>query len=158
MSPITAAAAVIRARPTDRRVPFQDGFLAGDLLDLAGLRLAGSRCRECGIALWGVRRRCENCASQQVETEVFAAEGVVHTFTVQRYAPPRPHALGADTWVPRPVAWVDLDGGPRVLAPLACPADAVAIGLRVRLRCTVGWVDEQEREVVDYRFAPVEPA
>lgn len=153
-----AAGAVIRAGATDTRIPFKDGFLSGHLADPAGLRLAGSRCAECGIALWGVRRRCENCSSQQVATEAFERTGTVHTYTVQRYAPPKPHAL-PEPWVARPVAWVDLDGkGPRVLAPVACAADAMRIGMRVRLACQVGHVDEQGREVVTYRFVPEEQA
>ncbi len=145
----------IHAGPSDTRVPFKDGFLAGDLADLPGLCLAGSRCAECGIALWGVRRRCENCSSPQLAEEVFAPEGTVHTYTVQRYAPPKPHALSGE-WTPRPVAWVDLAGrGPRVLAPVACAPEAMRIGLPVRLSCTVGHVDAQGREVVTYRFVPV---
>jgi len=150
----SAGGRVLRAAATDTRVPFKDGFLFGDLIDLPGLRLAGSRCAECGIALWGVRRRCENCSSQRVSEEAFTATGTVHTYTIQRYAPPRPHCL-PEPWVPRPVAWVDLDGqGPRVLAPIACPADAIRIGMRVRLQCQVGFVDEQNREVVTYQFVP----
>ena len=145
---------VLRAAATDTRVPFKDGFLFGDLIHLPGLRLAGSRCAECGIALWGVRRRCENCSSVQVSEEAFAPTGTVHTYTIQRYAPPKPHCL-PEPWVPRPVAWVDLDGrGPRVLAPVDCPSDAIRIGLKVRLQCDVGFVDEQQREVVVYKFVP----
>lgn len=147
---------VLRAGAGDTRVPFQDGFLAGDLASVSTLRLAGSRCAECGVTLWGVRRRCENCSSERVATEVFAPRGSVYTYTVQRYAPPRPHALPLP-WTPRPVAWVDLDGnGPRVLAPIACAPEAMAIGMRVRLACDVGFVDDQGREVVTYAFVAAE--
>lgn len=149
-----AAGRVVRAGATDTRIPFKDGFLSGDLADPAGLRLAGSRCAECGIALWGVRRRCENCSSQRVTEEAFRRLGTVHTYTVQRYAPPKPHSL-PEPWVPRPVAWVDLDNrGPRVLAPVDCAPEAMAVGMRVRLVCGVGHVDEQGREVVSYQFVP----
>lgn len=145
---------VIHATASDTRVPFQDGFLAGDPARLGELRLAGSRCAACGIALWGVRRRCENCSSPQVSVAAFAPGGSVHTFTVQRYAPPQPHAL-PEPWVARPLAWVDLDDqGPRVLAPVLCAPQAMAIGMRVRLRCGIGHTDEQGREVITYGFAP----
>jgi hypothetical protein len=147
---------VVRCRPTDVRVAFKDGFLFGDLADLAGLRLAGSRCGECGIALWGVRRRCENCSSEKVAEEAFERLGSVHTYTIQRFAPPKPHAL-SEPWEPRPVAWVDLDGrGPRVLAPVRCAPEAMAIGMRVRLTCGVGFVDAQGREVITYEFVSEE--
>ena len=145
---------VVRTLATDTRIPFSDGFLFGDLIHPQGLRLAGSRCAECGIALWGVRRRCENCSSVQVIEEVFSPVGTVFTFTVQRYAPPKPHAL-QEPWKPRPVAWIDLVGnGPRVLAPIDCTADDVRIGMRVRLHCEVGYVDDKGREVVVYKFVP----
>lgn len=150
------AGAVLRAAVSDTRIPFKDGFLFGDLRHPPGLRLVGSRCADCGIALWGVRRRCENCSSRQVADEVFQPLGTVHTFTIQRYAPPRPHAL-REPWVPRPVAWIDLDGnGPRVLAAVDCAPDAIAIGMRVRLACDLGWVDEQGRDVVAYGFVPAD--
>jgi uncharacterized protein len=150
------AGRLLRAAPADTRIPFQDDFLFGDLAHPGGLRLAGSRCPDCGIALWGVRRRCENCASDRVAAAVFEPAGSVFTFTVQRYAPPQPHAL-PQPWVPRPVAWVDLEGdGPRVLAPVACAPSAMAIGMRVRLACQVGFVDAQGREVVTYGFVPAE--
>lgn len=145
---------VIHAAPTDNRVPFKDGFLLGDLARPADLRLAGSRCAECGVALLGVRRRCENCSSVKVEVESFATTGTVYTYTVQRHAPPKPHCL-PEPWVPRPIAWVDLDdNGPRILAPVDCPADAVCIGMKVKLVCGVAFTDEQERAVVAYKFIP----
>lgn len=150
----TVLGSVLRAAATDTRIPFKDGFLFGDLIHPPGLRLVGSRCAECGVSLWGVRRRCENCSSVQVNEEAFASLGTVHTFTVQRYAPPKPHAL-PEPWKPRPVAWIDLDeNGPRVLAPIDCPADTVRIGMRVRLQCEVGYTDEQGREVLVYKFVP----
>ena len=134
------------------RVPFRAGFLAGDLASLQSLRLAGSRCGDCGIALLGERRRCENCSSKNVVHEVFAAEGTVHTYTIQRHPPPQPNALPSP-WSPRPLAWIDLaDGGPRVLGPIACAPDEVRIGSRVRLVCEVGWTDAEGREVIAYKF------
>lgn len=145
---------VVRATAADMRIPFRDGMLSGDLIHPASLRLAGSRCAECGLALWGVRRRCENCSSVQVSEAEFEPTGTVYTFTVQRYAPPKPHAL-LGPWKPRPVAWIDLDArGPRVLAPVDCSPDLMSIGMRVRLQCHVGYVDEQQREVVVYQFVP----
>lgn len=151
---VSVSDGVIRAAAADARIPFRDGMLFGNLAHPAGLRLAGSRCAECGIALWGVRRRCENCSSTQVSEVAFEPTGTVYTFTVQRYAPPKPHAL-SEPWKARPVAWIDLDArGPRVLAPVACNPDHMAIGMRVRLQCDVGYVDEQQREVVVYTFVP----
>jgi uncharacterized OB-fold protein len=155
---VAAAPRVLRAAATDTRIAFEDAMLSGDLLDLPSLRLAGSRCTECGIALWGVRRRCENCSSLQLREEAFSPTGTVYTYTIQRYAPPKPHTL-PEPWQPRAVAWVDLDdGGPRVMAPLGCAAETVRIGMKVRLHCAIGFIDAQGREVVSYQFVAQDPS
>lgn len=132
------------------RAPFKRGFLTEPLDDLASIRFAGSRCRACGVALLGVRRRCENCASRDVEPTAFRGTGVIYSVTVQRYPPPPPFAAPT-TWVPRALAWIDLDGdGPRIMAPVAGPADEASIGRRVRFEFLTGWSDDAGRDVVSY--------
>lgn len=134
------------------RVPFRAGFLAGDLDDLAAVRLSGSRCRRCGIALFGERRRCENCAATDVRAEVFRERGTIYSYTVQRFPPPKPNAV-PEPWSPRALAWIDLDGdGPRVMGVIAGDPDNVKIGAGVALRAQVGWVNAEGQEVVDYAF------
>jgi uncharacterized OB-fold protein len=127
-------------------------MLAGSLYDLASVRFAGIRCRACGVALLGERKRCENCASRNVETTRFATTGAVYSVTVQRYPPPAPFV--ADTpWVPRALAWIDLDAtGPRLMGIVSGPAERVRIGSRVRVEFLVGWSDEKDREVVSFVF------
>lgn len=146
----TGEAAGAAASP---RVPLKAGFLTDDLGDLGAVRFVGVRCDECGIALLGRRRRCENCSSRAVREETFASGGVVHTWTVQRYPPPPPH-VGPTPWVPRAVAWIDLDHGPRIMGPLAAPVDEVRIGMRVSADFLVGWRDDQGRDVVSFLFRP----
>ena len=80
--------------------------------------------------------------------------GSIYSYTVQRYPPPLPNECPMP-WRPRPISWVDLDNeGPRVLAPVECDPDSLAIQMRVRLVCEVQWKDEQGREVVAYKFVP----
>jgi uncharacterized OB-fold protein len=132
------------------RVPFKRGFLTEPLDDLASVRFAGSRCRACGVALLGVRRRCENCASRDVDPVEFESSGVIYSVTVQRYPPPLPFAAPTP-WVPRAVAWIDLDRhGPRIMAPVAGAADEPRIGSRVRFAFAVGWSDDAGRDVISY--------
>lgn len=134
------------------RVPFRAGFLAGDFDDLGTVRLAGSRCGRCGIALLGRRRRCENCASSDVRDATFSHRGTIYSYTVQRYPPPQPHAVPAP-WFPRALAWIDLSGsGPRVMGVIAGDPDRVRIGADVEFGAKVGWLDREGREVVDYQF------
>jgi len=147
-APVSAAGAA-----SGQRVPLKAGFLTDDLADLSAVRFVGVRCEECGITLLGRRRRCENCSSRQVREETFASGGVVYTFTVQRYPPPPPH-VGPTPWVPRAVAWIDLDHGPRIMGPIAAPIDDVRIGMRVTAEFLVGWRDEKGRDVVSFLFRP----
>lgn len=136
------------------RLPFKEGFLTEDLADLDAIRLIGSRCGDCCIALLGRRHRCENCTSKNLRDEIFSPEGTVYSFTVQRYPPPEPHAL-ASPWTARGLAWIDLnDNGPRIIGPVGCDPDQLAIGLAVRLACRVGWT-EGAHETVVYEFVPV---
>jgi uncharacterized OB-fold protein len=138
------------------RIAFMRGLLTDDLSDLTAVRLRGSRCRTCGIALWGWRRRCENCGSAELGDEVYSSRGTVWSWTVQRYPPPAPfHAT--TPWTPRPIAWIDLDEhGPRVLGPVRYDPDLMRVGLRVLLRCAVEWRDEG-RDVVSYAFVNEAP-
>ena len=142
------------AAPPVERVPFAPGFLTDDLSDLEQVRLIGSRCGDCGIALLGRRRRCENCTSPNLHDEVFAAEGTVYTFTVQRHRPPG-LATAADPWEARPVAWIDLADGPRIIGIVEAAPEQMEIGMRVRLAAAPAWQDADGREAVGYAFSPV---
>jgi uncharacterized OB-fold protein len=134
-------------------LPFKAGFIAGDLADLDALRLLGSRCRTCGVVLLGKRHRCENCSSPQLDDETFTAHGTVHTYTIQRFPPPQPNSCVLP-WVPRPVAWIDLADGPRIIGVIRCSPDVVSIGLTVRLHFEIGWITADGSEVVTYGFVP----
>jgi len=138
------------------RVPFKVGALAGDLSDLNTVRFQGVRCRECGIALLSERRRCENCSSSDLELVAFRSHGTIFSFTVQRYAPPEPNALDTP-WVPRALAWVDIDQGPRILSPIAGKLDAVAIGETVHFAFNIGWLDAQGSEVIAFEARLTRP-
>jgi uncharacterized OB-fold protein len=89
-------------------------------------RVAGRACRSCGAVAAFAWPRCPECGSE-VEPAEFGPDGTVWSSTVVRIPVPGrtpPYAL----------AYVDLDGGPRVLAHVTGPTDApVPIGRRVRL-------------------------
>jgi uncharacterized OB-fold protein len=136
------------------RVPFARDFLTDDLQDLDAIRLVGSRCNDCGIALLRRRHRCENCASVKVVHRVFAPTGSIYSFTIQRYPPPLPF-VAQSPWIPRPVAWVDIDDdGPRIISVVEAAPEDMAIGMPVRLVCTVNAHSDNGQQVVTYAFAP----
>ncbi|WP_284741398.1 Zn-ribbon domain-containing OB-fold protein [Amycolatopsis sp. RTGN1] len=69
------------------------------------------------------------------------AEGVLWTWTVQRFAPKSPpYVPPADGFRPFALGYVELDGGPRVAAVLDVPGTvhSVHIGMRLRVEETTG--------------------
>jgi uncharacterized OB-fold protein len=87
-------------------------------------RVAGVRCERCGHVVAGERPRCPRCAGT-VATAEFGPGGVVWASTVVRVAVP-----GREP--PYGLAYVDLEGGPRILAHT--PGDAaLPVGSPVRL-------------------------
>jgi uncharacterized protein len=141
-----------------RRQPFAPGFVEGDLADLLSARLIGSRCRDCGVVLFGRRLRCENCSSKNLDSEIFSSTGTIYSFTIQRYPPPPPFRAPVP-WLPRPIGWVDLDrSGPRILSPIACVPEVLKIEARVELFFEVGWAEDSGDEFVAFGFRPCNPA
>ena len=141
-----------------RRLPFAPGFVEGDLTNLRSVKLVGSRCRDCGVVLLGRRRRCENCSSKDLDAEIFSSTGIIYTFTIQRYPPPPPFRAPSP-WLPRPIAWVDLDeSGPRILGPIVCVPEVLKMGARVELFFEVGWAEASGDEYIVFGFRPCSPA
>ena len=127
-------------------------FLVADEANGEQIRLVGSRCRDCGVALVRRRRRCENCASKNLVDEVFARDGSVYSYTVQRFRPPG-DPIGPDPWEPRPLAWIDIaENGPRVLAIVEAELEQLRIGMPVELVAMPDWRDEDGNPAVGYAF------
>lgn len=91
---------------------------------LSGRGVEGSRCTSCGYAAAPPCPRCPACGGPS-ETSFFPASGTVWASTLL-------HIGVGDRTPPFAFAYVDLDGGPRVLAPLDAPA-VLDPGTRVAL-------------------------
>jgi uncharacterized OB-fold protein len=87
-----------------------------------GDTLLGARCLACGHALAVRVRRCTRCGGE-LSPARFGPEGVVWSTTTL-------HVAGPGRVAPYTLAYVDLDGGPRVLAHVD---ERVVVGARVRL-------------------------
>lgn len=137
------------------RKPFAEGFMSDVSSRLEEVRLIGSKCNSCGLVLFGRREECENCSSQDLQNVTFSKRGKVHTYTIQRAAPPQPYRVGPapENWIPRPVAWVDMPEGARILALLDCSPEEVKLGLDLELVVEKGW-EEEESDIIIYRFRP----
>lgn len=138
---------------------FAAGFLTECSQPPAEIRLRGITCQECSVTLFGVRSRCENCGSVDVTEETFGRCGELYSYTVQRHPPTPPFKMGPtddEEFEPRPVGYVDIEDGPRILSVLdADPADC-EIGMPLELAVVPGWTDDEGNEVYCYTFRPAE--
>jgi uncharacterized OB-fold protein len=140
--------------PARPRVPVREGLLVGSLDDLAGLRLAGSRCSTCGETSFGVKDICPNCGQLTVESMALGAQGVLWSFTVVRHRPPGDYR-GPDPFTPFGLGLVELPDGVRVLSPIECRLEELRIGMELRFRPYLR--QDQEKDTVVFAFEPVAP-
>lgn len=94
-------------------------------------RLEFLRCQDCGTFVHPPRPVCRHCLSEKVMPEAVPGTGIIDTFTVnhQEWRP------GLE--VPYIIARVAIDAAPGVFLTtniVGCPADAVDIGDRVRVK------------------------
>jgi uncharacterized OB-fold protein len=87
-----------------------------------GTALLGSLCRDCGTMAFPARPVCYRCGGTQVGPAPVGARGRVYAGTTVHVSSIRA--------TPYHLAYVDLDGGPRVLGRITAPA---AIGEVVRV-------------------------
>ncbi len=111
-----------------------------------GWRLIGSRCTDCGELRFPSARACPACfaPAERLARHALPQTGHVYTFSrVLRGSPP----FGG-SYV---LAWVQLDGGPRVFCQLDCEFEAEVFGSPCEL--VVGALWETEDAVgVGYKF------
>ncbi|WP_420637970.1 Zn-ribbon domain-containing OB-fold protein [Candidatus Poriferisocius sp.] len=91
--------------------------------------LVGSRCHRCGHPMATSPPRCPVCGHEVMAPADFGPAATVFSSTVLRIpVPGRPP--------PFTLAYVDVDDGPRILAHVHGPDEALVPGCRVRL---AGW-------------------
>jgi uncharacterized OB-fold protein len=132
--------------------PFRPGltpFRPG-LLSLEPFELIGGQCVRCRSFAFPLRSVCPSCRSDEgMQQTPLSRQGIVHTFTIVRQAPP-------GVAVPYALAYVDLPEHVRVLAQVAVddPAD-MRIGMRVNLTERAMGTSEQGDQLVGYQFSPL---
>lgn len=136
------------------RAPIRDGLLTGPLSDLDDVRLAGSRCSECGETSLGRTNLCANCGRDTVSEISLSKRGTLWTYTVVRHRPPGDYK-GPDPFVPFGLGLVELPEGLRVLAPIECDIGQLKIGLAVQFKPVVRR-ESDGREIVSFAFEPVQ--
>ncbi|MEP6952552.1 MAG: OB-fold domain-containing protein [Solirubrobacteraceae bacterium] len=128
---MTAPAATRRPSPDPRPV-VEDGP--------DGAVIAGGRCADCGHPSATNAPRCVRCGGP-AEPERFGPEGVVWATTTI-------HVSSGDRVAPYTLAYVDLAGGPRLLAHVQDgPGLGLPVGATVRLNGATGHGDPQVEPV-----------
>lgn len=120
-------------------------------------RLAGQKCKECGRINFPPKAVCKYCRKGSAFDLVdLGGRGKVYTYTIVAGpgAPPefREEAAVKGSY---PVAIVELDEGPRVVAQLVdCDPAAVAVGMEVEVTLRRIYVEEGVIRY-GYKFRPV---
>ena len=147
----TSHPAVESAPP--ERIAVREDLLSTPLSDLSAVRLMGSRCSSCGETTLGRNSTCPNCGKNTVTSLPLSKRGRVWTYTVVRHEPPGDYR-GPDPFTPFAIGLVELPEGLRVLAPIDCDLERLAIEQEVELRAFVR-PGATAPEVVSFVFVPV---
>lgn len=139
-----------------RRVPVGPGLLTGDLNDLGSVRLAGTKCRDCGEVSFGTYSTCSACASEEVEPVALSPEGTLWTYTVVYHCPPGQYRGPKDPFIPFGEGLVELPEGVRVLSVLDCDIDKIRIGMKLRFAPYPLYINKEGDEVIAWKFKAVE--
>jgi uncharacterized OB-fold protein len=137
------------------RAPLRKGLLTEALNDLREVRLVGTRCAACGETSLGAAERCPACGRDGVEAIPLSDRGVLWSYTVVRHRPPGDYR-GPEPFAPFGLGLVELPDGVRVLTPILCAVEDLAIGMPLRFRPYLR--HDADQDVVMFDFAPAEGA
>ncbi|MFF0816903.1 Zn-ribbon domain-containing OB-fold protein [Rhodococcus sp. NPDC003318] len=130
-------------------------YIDSTLFDSAGpdSALVGATCTGCGTVTFPVQDSCPRCGGSSMGTITLPREGTLWSYTVQSFAPKTPFRT-VDPFTPFGVGYVDL-GEVIVESRLTvADADALTIGMGVRLTTIVNHLDEDGTEVRTFAFEP----
>jgi uncharacterized protein len=135
------------------RVAIREGLLAGSLMSLEQVHLAGTRCSTCQETSLGSREFCPNCGKQTVHEIALSKHGTLWSFTVVRHRPPGAFK-GKEPFTPFGVGLVELPERLRVMTPVYCDIQQLRIGMELMMMPFVR-SEPDGAEVVGFGFAPV---
>ena len=135
------------------RVPIEEGYFTVPDDPADAPRLLGSRCGACGEHFFPRRHVCARCLAEGCEDVLLGPRGRLWTWTYVQVPLFAKKDARVDAYG---VGQVDLPEGPRVQSILlGGPAD-FRIGIDVELDLETLRTDDDGREVVNFRFRPVD--
>jgi uncharacterized OB-fold protein len=135
------------------RVPVEDGYFTVPDDPVEAPRLLGSRCGACGEHFFPRRLVCAKCLAEGCEDVLLGPRGRLWTWTYVHVPLFAKKDARVDAYG---VGQVDLPEGPRVQAILLGGPEDFRIGIDMELDLETLRTDDDGREVVIFRFRPVE--
>lgn len=136
------------AKAKSADLPAESWTVPGAVMTLASgeQRLRGGKCNGCGAEVFPKPKVCLKCWSEEIADNPLPATGKLYAFTVV-------HVARKGWRTPYVIAYVDLDNGVRVSAPLACdPKSPPAYDSPVRLKVgEIGRTDDG-RPIMSHQF------
>lgn len=134
-------------------VPVKEGLWTID--PAGGIRLAGSRCADCGELFFPRKPAgpCTHCQGERLHDVALGPWGRIDSFSAVLQPPAGGFYRGP---VPYCYGLVDLDEGLRVVSRLRGPHTGLARGMRVRLAVEDLHTDEHGRVVQAFCFEPAQ--
>jgi uncharacterized OB-fold protein len=137
------------------RVPVEEGYFTVPDDPTVAPRLLGSRCGACGEHFFPRRLVCARCLAEGCGDVELGPRGRLWTWTYVHVPLFAKKDARVDAYG---VGQVDLPEGPRVQSILRGEAGDFSIGMEMALDLESLRTDDDGREVVIFRFRPVEPS
>ena len=139
---------------TTKTVPVAEGLFTETA---EGPRLLGSKCASCATPYFPRTAVCHNpeCRESKMEEASFGPRGTLWSCAIQNYPPPPP-ARYEEPYTPYALGMVDMPEGLRVLGRISTDdPEGVEVGTEVELVLERLYVDENENEVITWKFRPI---
>ena len=139
---------------TTKTVPVAEGLFTETA---EGPRLLGSKCASCGTPYFPRSAVCHNpdCRESKIEEASFGPRGTLWSCAIQNYPPPAP-ARYEEPYTPYALGMVDMPEGLRVLGRISTDdPEGVQVGAEVELVLERLYLDENENEVITWKFRPI---
>jgi uncharacterized protein len=133
---------------TAKTLPPEVWTLPGAVMTLASgeTRLRGGKCSGCGAESFPKQPVCQECWSEEIADHALPSEGTLYAYSVV-------HVARKGWRTPYVIAYIDLENGVRVSAPLSCdPKRPPAYDSRVRLKAGEIGRTEDGRPIMSHQF------
>jgi uncharacterized protein len=116
-------------------------------------RLIGSKCKICGEVVFPQKTLCPNCCSNQVEKTLIGPKGTLYSYTVIYQSGP----LGYKGPIPYGVVKVEMPEGLRITGyATENDPNKLHTGMEMEIIIDKLFVDDNENEVIGFKFKPVD--